>query len=510
MWSTVDDVLAPALQWLGVAALAVHLRPGRTPTASPLGVGRAALYVVASWAVAFGIPTIGGIRYLLRPGTASFVDTGPHLLSEFLRDYLPRCLFAGLLVVAAARRVGTSPRAAGLAWPERTGGRGRRELAGLTLLCLFGLLGSGSVSDVVPDSPNPWDRELTPGSHPWFIVDQVLSSARAAVGEELVVLAVPVLLLRAARVPTRWIVVAVLALRLSFHLYYGWFSLHVLLWAALFAGLYMVRGWLWPQVIAHFLLDVINGALGPQQVQWPWQAAWTLALGVPVVFLLGVRFQLERARHSGFARWVAAGGRDQLQAAVASVVAPRRVEVVTKRWRPMVGETRLLPDGTYQVRVGGGVQHLSRDELAAVAARAAAEIRLGQPDTRRGEVRAQRRSSILGLAALLTLTVVALGVVAPHRGAAAAGVVWVAGALLLLGCRYRADAAAAQRTRTRTVAADLVAAAMDGEGGIVGVLQRLHELEEPSDEWLSGRGLSHRLPAGARIAAVRSASAQAR
>jgi hypothetical protein len=487
--------------WLGVAVLLIHLTRARHP-AHPLSRHRAAVWVVLAWAVPFGTATVRAIVYLTNTSTrAQFIDTGPQFLTGICLDYLPTCLFAALALVAVSQRVATTPGRAGLAWPSRDQ-RQLRELAGLTLLCLLVLLSSLELAQLLPTSDSPWDRQLTHGAHPWFILDTVFNSVAAAIGEELLVVVVPVLLMRAAKIRTRWIVLALLALRLTYHLYYGWASLNILLWASLFLTIYLVRGLIWPQLIAHFTLDTINGVLGPKGIIWQYKAAWFLAFALPLGYLLAARFRLRRARLAGFTNWVTSGGPARIQAAIAANSGPQ-VTVTAKKYVPPLTETRRRNDGTYQLQLGPGVQHMHPDELAALTARAAATIDLGHPYTRWQEQRADRLPSRLAPALLLIGALVALGIISPRFGPVPARWFAVVLAALMITWRHPLEAATAARIRARTIIADRAATAVNPPG-MLALLKRLQELEEPAAKSLYGRGTSHRVPAERRIAELHS------
>jgi hypothetical protein len=79
--------------------------------------------------------------------------------------------------------------------------------------------------------------------------------------EEVVVLAVPVLLLRSARQPLWRIALLLLALRLSYHVYYGWPSVGIVVWGVVALTVYWRTGRVLPVVIAHSGWDVFLAAL---------------------------------------------------------------------------------------------------------------------------------------------------------------------------------------------------------------------------------------------------------
>lgn len=508
-WSSTDHVVSPAVLWLAVAVLLIGLRRGvRLAGGTPLSARRAMTTVIAAWAIGFAVPTVRAVIYLVHRFSARFVDTGPQLFTAVLVDYLPACLVAVLVLLLVTRRLGTTPAQAGLAWPGRDR-RSGRELLGLVVVCLLAQLVSPGLDVLLPRSGSPWDRKLTPGVHPWFDLDAAFSAARAAIGEELLVVVVPVLLLRAAKVRTRWIVLALLAMRISYHVYYGWASLDVLVWGSVFLALYLARGWIWPQLIAHFIYDTLNGGLGPYVASWPWRVCWVAAFVLPLGYLLVARIRLRRARLAGFTDWVHAGGLSRLQALIVRGVGKRTVTVCAKRRLPLLAQARQRGDGTYEVLVGGGVQHMGRDELAALAAREAAVIRLGQADSRRQEQRAARVITALGLVLELLLVVLAVAVIGPRYGAGAAGWFGLGVLAALVAWRGRPDSALAARVRTRTLVADRAAADAAGAGGVIALLGRVGgDLEEPAADWVCGRGISRRVTAARRIEALGAPPAQ--
>lgn len=117
------------------------------------------------------------------------------------------------------------------------------------------------------------------------IID-LASSAAAGPREEIFLLAVPFLLLRSAR--CRWwsILIALATIRMSFHIYYGWAVLGMLVWAAGAVMLYRLTQRVIPMIIAHSMIDLASSI----DVQWadnePIMVA--LLLYFMVFLLLGV------------------------------------------------------------------------------------------------------------------------------------------------------------------------------------------------------------------------------
>lgn len=222
--------------------------PARSPAprrsrCGPAVTPRSAIVVAAAaWVVFFGYGTVVAIKYLLAPWRPrqylSFAPVG----ADLLKDYVPQVAAAVLLFAFVRRWSGTSRRGAGLAWPV-PGPRPARQVVGWTLCGFFALgLFSAWATWMQGSGAGPWTRNAGMPPEPWQVLDGLAGAVRAAVTEEIVVVAVPVLLLRAAgRRIGPLVIVVLLAARLSYHLYYGWGALGVLVWAALFLWLYLVR-----------------------------------------------------------------------------------------------------------------------------------------------------------------------------------------------------------------------------------------------------------------------------
>lgn len=85
-----------------------------------------------------------------------------------------------------------------------------------------------------------------------------------AVGEELIVLAAPIVVMRrvlpgvfARRGFVIIVVAALVVLRLSYHLYQGAWALTHVPWAIGAIVLYLIFGRIWPQIVAHAVYDVV-------------------------------------------------------------------------------------------------------------------------------------------------------------------------------------------------------------------------------------------------------------
>ena len=122
------------------------------------------------------------------------------------------------------------------------------------LLCFFAPLLGGEIvlrlvhiQGVAPSAQHlPW----------YFVLVNVLSSVQAGVVEEIVVLGYLVRRLEQLDVPTGWLLVIAVGVRISYHVYYGWGVLPFIIWALVSVLVYRRYRRLWPFVIVHALWDL--------------------------------------------------------------------------------------------------------------------------------------------------------------------------------------------------------------------------------------------------------------
>lgn len=102
---------------------------------------------------------------------------------------------------------------------------------------------------------------------------------RAGVVEEIVLVAIPVLLLRRCGVHPAWVVAGCIALRWPFHVYHGLLATipWVIVWAGVNAALYLWLRRLWPLIAVHVLWDL--GTTLPALWSWAAPALTAVALG---------------------------------------------------------------------------------------------------------------------------------------------------------------------------------------------------------------------------------------
>lgn len=131
----------------------------------------------------------------------------------------------------------------------------------------------------VPDQRNyPWSPADDPGAAAMSIYDSMIGGAV----EEFIVLAIPVITLRAARARWSTVLITAVLLRVMFHVYYGptAYPGH-LLWALALALLYIGTGRIWPLFLAHL---TNNGIAATHAVlhQYRPQAAHHLEQGTTI------------------------------------------------------------------------------------------------------------------------------------------------------------------------------------------------------------------------------------
>ena len=114
--------------------------------------------------------------------------------------------------------------------------------------------------------PDPVTRSL--------VYDAAYGVVWGGIGEELLVLALPVVVARAIwpSASRMWVglgMVSLVALRLSYHAYQGYGAWSHLPWAVAAIALYLWSGRVWPQIIAHGLYDVAVSLLDHGAISAP-------------------------------------------------------------------------------------------------------------------------------------------------------------------------------------------------------------------------------------------------
>jgi membrane protease YdiL (CAAX protease family) len=134
-------------------------------------------------------------------------------------------------------------------------------LRGIALFAVVGLGGAGVYLAAVELGVNRFVVPVPPLGHWWTVPVLVLTAAKAALLEEVVVVAYLVTRLRQLGLTEVAAIGASSLLRGTYHLYQGWGGfLGNLAMGLLFGVVFTRTRRAWPIVIAHFLLDVGAGA----------------------------------------------------------------------------------------------------------------------------------------------------------------------------------------------------------------------------------------------------------
>lgn len=217
-------------------------------------ISAASLFVVSALAAVAGLFGPGVTR-----GGVTTVRTSDHwssVIGPATELVVFGALAAGVCVLMVRPAVGFSRAALGL----RVQDRRRRIVGGFpasTIAYVGVLFGSGKVADLFLTVTSLHGRgyPYTAGTTLPGDVSDFLASLGAGLEEELVLFAIPIAYLARRRCSTATILVAVTAIRLSIHLYYGWESCFVLVWIPLGFALYRASGTIWPLVIGHAVYD---------------------------------------------------------------------------------------------------------------------------------------------------------------------------------------------------------------------------------------------------------------
>ncbi|WP_288782474.1 hypothetical protein [uncultured Kocuria sp.] len=136
----------------------------------------------------------------------------------------------------------------------------KRSWKVFAVACLATFLGFGALAIISGgDSvafPQPDDRSAI------YSLSNVVDAFRAGITEEICLMALPVLFLRAARRPWTEIIIVLTVIRWSFHAYYGIPSLGLMIWAAAVILLFRYTCSILPIIAEHILFDLKFPAMG--------------------------------------------------------------------------------------------------------------------------------------------------------------------------------------------------------------------------------------------------------
>ena len=123
----------------------------------------------------------------------------------------------------------------------------------------------------------------------------------AAVAEEFIVLALPVVLLRAIAPSTLqgrtliFVLGVLVCLRMAYHLYYGWAALTLLPWAVVVSAVYLRWGQVWPLVIEHTIYNTSLAEIRADLISRDTTLA-LLALGAATCMAVGIALRTHQLR----------------------------------------------------------------------------------------------------------------------------------------------------------------------------------------------------------------------
>lgn len=237
-----------------VATFLDRTDPARHDALHPLTRSAALAFVAVLFFAGWGEGTFNALRYL---ATGDLPSPSP-TWADAVGALVSRVAQAVLLTVAAVAVVRLL---AGSWYPLGAGGsssRLRRELfagcAGVALAVVGFLLGS-AIRTVTGPEDGGYPVEY---AYPWLS----LRTGLAGPTEELAVLIAPLVILRAARISWPATVLILVTLRWVFHIYYGWPSLGLLVWAAGVIGVYLLTRGAIGLAVGH---SVLNLSLVPHE-----------------------------------------------------------------------------------------------------------------------------------------------------------------------------------------------------------------------------------------------------
>jgi hypothetical protein len=180
------------------------------------------------------------------------------------------------IVLLAARR-GVTGQLLGTRMPQPLPGVGRTSRAiRMAAMGLLAFLAGGIVTSLLAGGhhyPQPEHLSVP------FVVYSLGGSLFSGVVEEMVALAFVVSTLRQARRPAAEIVIVAVLLRCSYHIYYGAGIVGIVIWATVFALLYLRFRSVIPLIILHVLWDSVQFLT----LKWPGLAGLGILLGLGLV-----------------------------------------------------------------------------------------------------------------------------------------------------------------------------------------------------------------------------------
>ncbi|MGH9070592.1 MAG: CPBP family glutamic-type intramembrane protease [Acidimicrobiales bacterium] len=211
--------------------------------------------VLSVYLMFFGDAIYNAVLLWASPGIQGTLQslTWPIAASQALDELLQSfTAVAVVYLVLKWRRLPTSSIGVFPLWARQRPTRWR--VAGLVGLIAFGALFGGAMIDGLLTSRTfPFLKPSGPD-----LLNGLVSAFNAGIVEETVVLGLLVVLLRQTKAGRVEIVLVVTVLRCLYHLYYGPGVVGVVVWAAVFAVLFLSFRRLTPLIVAHWLWDSIG------------------------------------------------------------------------------------------------------------------------------------------------------------------------------------------------------------------------------------------------------------
>ena len=224
------------------------MRIDRIDVFDPFSTSRAFAWfvIIVIFCLGWAGSTISAVAVLLGaplpPATASGAATG--IVSDLV------CVVLSLIVVFAYTNAGTRRRDLKI---------GQRVALTAKTLCVsyFGVQIGWFVVTFLSGVPG-WHIRPAQGAIDGSQMLDLVKLAMAGPAEELALVAVPVMLLRATKYGWATVAITAVILRVPFHLYYGWAALGLTIWALLAVALYRRTGSILGPILAHAIHNVMT------------------------------------------------------------------------------------------------------------------------------------------------------------------------------------------------------------------------------------------------------------
>ncbi len=221
-------------------------------TAGPISKRRAWTEALGVFALFFGTGVVAAL--ILGNSDTNEIVTIKHNLLGGL-DQLAQAGLAIVVVLALSKLRGLSYQDVGLA-PRWSAGRPAYRWQALGVFMLFTI--GTAVSFLLLHLITPNASYPNPAASAWNLLYDLPAALAAGIVEELVVVALVVTVLEQAGTRV-WVIFAVgIALRLSYHVYYGPGVIALAIWAAINIWIYRRTRRVTPLIVAHVMWDGMN------------------------------------------------------------------------------------------------------------------------------------------------------------------------------------------------------------------------------------------------------------